>query len=177
MIDDIEAVVGRAGFVGTEVADLADGGFTVPVAGSLVAEEMLCREARGALLTPSETEALGRDTEEAAEPVGDTTDARVALAEGGGFALAEADKDGFVKGGAVGLEGAMESRLLGTAEGAVGAREVAVVGFDVAEDTLVDFLSPGAGAVIEGFTGAAVVGVFVEEGLTDPAPKVPEFII
>jgi hypothetical protein len=167
-MDEIE-VVGRVDFAGTEPVDLAGGGFVVV--------DMLCREVRGARLTPSETEALGRDAEEAAEPAGDTTEARVALAEDGGFVLAEADRDGFAKGGAVGFEGATESLLLGAAEGTVDAREVAVAGLDVAEDALVDFLSTGAAD--EGFTEAvpAVVGVFVDGGLTEPAPKVPEFMI
>ena len=128
------------------------GGFDAVVAGLV-----------GARFKPSVTDARGREAEDVAEPEGDTTDMRVAVAEGTGFELVEEDSAGFAAEVAAGFAGATESLRFGGGCGAM-------VGFDGAGEALVDFLITGAAGAF------AVVG-FTTAGLTEPVPKVPESII
>jgi hypothetical protein len=170
-IDETE-VVARVGFAGTgrtAPEDRARGALEGVVAGRL------CLELRGARLTPSETDARGREAEEAIELAGDTTDARVAPAPAGGLAGAEADvvvlTGGFEVDGGGGFGGRTERRRLGGATEGAGARAEAIDGLDGEDGELVDFLSRGA--VVEAFA----VGGFADDDFTVPAPNVPELMI
>jgi hypothetical protein len=160
-------VVVRVGF-----ADDRAGGALVVV--GVPAAGRLCLELKGARLTPSDTDARGRDAEEVTELAGDTTDWRVALVEDGGLAAAEADEDslgGFEFGGAEDFGGTTDClRLGGAAEGA-GARVAAMEGL---EGELVDFLS--AGAATEPFAVAVFVDGFTGDDFVVPAPNVPELM-
>jgi len=169
-------VVVRAGFV-AEVATVDERdtrGLVGAVGDGFVPAARLCREAKGARFTPSETDALGREEADAAEPAGDTT-GRVPLAEVVGLAEAEADNEGFAMAGADGLAGTTDSLRLG---GAVGVRDEAIGVFEgAAAEALVDCLRAGATeglavarlAVATGFVGGALP--------TAPAPNVPELMI
>jgi hypothetical protein len=169
-------VVARVGFVGTAPEDRARGALEGVAAGRL------CLEVRGVRLTPSDTDARGREAEEATELAGDTTDARDALVPGGGLAAAEAGVGvdvlgGFEVGGGGGFGGTTESRRLGGATEGAGARAEAMDGLDGEDEELVDFLS--IGAVVEAFAVAVFVAVdgFADDDLTVPAPNVPELMI
>ena len=167
-IDEIEVVV-RVGFAGAAPEDRARGTLEGVAAGKL------CLELRGVRLTPSDTDARGREAEEAIEPVGDTTVARVALAPAGGLAGAEMGVNvltgGFEADDAGGFEGTTESRRLGGATEGAGARAEAIDGLEGEDGELADFLSRGA--VVEAF---AVDG-FADDDFTVPAPNVPELMI
>ena len=74
-MEEMEPVV-RVGFV---PAGLAPGPLVAVRVGGFVAPERLCLPAKGAFLTPSETEARGRvavpeDLTDVVEPVGETTE-------------------------------------------------------------------------------------------------------
>jgi hypothetical protein len=86
-------VVARLGFVGTAPEDRAGGACEDVVVVGLLTAGKLCLELRGVRLTPSDTDARGREAEEVTELAGDTTDGRVALVVDGGLAAAEADVD------------------------------------------------------------------------------------
>ena len=122
----------------------------------------------GARFKPSVTDARGRAAEDAADPEGDTTDERVAVADGTGFELVEEDNVGFVAELAAGFTGATESRRF---EGGCEA----MVGFNGAGEAPVVFLGTGAAEVFAA-VGCVVVG-FTAAALTEPAPKVPDSII
>lgn len=165
--------------VAVRVGLVAVGGFPATV-GGFVTDDMLCR-LKGALFTPSDTEARGlaADLTDAADPAGETTPARVAAEAGGaGLLFVEADNEGLVNGGAEGLEGTIDARLAGVAPEGAG-REEDMGGFDGGADpeAELDFLRDDVAAA--GLV-AAVVEVtagFDTAGFTDPAPKVPELMI
>lgn len=176
-IDDIEApalggldIVGAAGFA-------AD--FAVVVVGALEAGARLCLEDSGALFTPSETEARGREDAVAlaAESVGGAADAREdAVVPAVGREVVEEDRP-LVGGGVEDVfEGAMDALRAGAEVVPVVAalREEAMVGLVGAADALVDFFK-AAGAA-DGLPEAVVdVVVGLETAvLTDPCPNVPE---
>lgn len=174
--------VARVSFVGTAPEDRAGGALEEVAVMGLVAADRLCLELRGVRFTPSDTDARGREAEEATELLGDTTDGRVALAAGDGLTAAEADAvvltGGFEVDTAEGFGGMMDSLRLGgaAAEGA-GARAEAMDGLDGEDEELVDFLSRSA--VEAGLTAAlfVVIDGFTADDLTVPAPNVPELMI
>lgn len=180
-IDEMEFVA-RVSFVGTAPEDRAGGALEEVAVMGLVAADRLCLELRGVRFTPSDTDARGREAEEATELLGDTTDGRVALAAGDGLTAAEADAvvltGGFEVDTAEGFGGMMDSLRLGgaAAEGA-GARAEAMDGLDGEDEELVDFLSRSA--VEAGLTAAlfVVIDGFTADDLTVPAPNVPELMI
>lgn len=168
-------VVVRLGFAVTVLDERAGGGFAEVVWGGFTPAETLDLVFKGARFTPSDTEARGREAEEVAEPVGETTDGRVALLVGAGFAPTDADNEGFESGGADGFAGATESlRLEGTVEVASGREVIGV--FEGIADELVDFLRVGATAGLAVAELAVAVGL-EEATLTAPAPNVPELMI
>jgi hypothetical protein len=168
-MEDMEPVV-RVGFVpGLVVGALAEGvgsGFVVP--------ERLCLPAKGAFLTPSETEARGRvavaeDLTDVVEPAGETTGRAVVVGlevvdtigldeledDKGGFEVeedkggfeVEEDKDGF-EGGPVDLEGAMEARRAGPVTevpvDGAFAIEAGLAALEAGTSALTDFLRDAA---------------------------------
>jgi len=163
-------VVARVGLGSTAPEDRARGTLEDVTVAGLVAAGRLCLELKGVRFTPSDTDARGREAEEATELVGDTTDGRVAFVEDNGLAVAEADDEALTGGFEVG-GGTVESLRLG------GARVEAMDGLEGEDEELVDFLSMGA--VVEAFAGALLVVAdgFVGDDLTVPAPNVPELMI
>lgn len=161
-------VVARVGFAGAAPEDRARGALEGIVAGRL------CLEFREVRLTPSDTEARGREAEEATELAGDTTDARVAPAPAGSLAGAGEGVGAFAGGfevGGAGFGGMTESRRLGGATEGAGTRAEAMDGLDGEDGELVDFLS--IGAVVE----ALAVDGFADDDFTVPVPNVPELMI
>lgn len=123
-------------------AERGKGVFEVVLGGGLEATDMLCRELKGTFFTPSDTDARGRATEEA-EPVGEATEARPVSPAG--LELAEADKEGFEIGGAVGFAGTIDALRFGAGAGAGAARDAALTGFEaIVGVALVDFFRAGA---------------------------------
>jgi hypothetical protein len=170
-MEDIEPV-GRVVFVAA--AGFVAGGL-VTAGGLEVEEARLGRELRGAFLTPSETDARGRAAATAGLVAGDVALAR-AEAEVGFVVVDEAR---VLVGGGDAFVGTTDALRFGAAvaaeAGGVGRAED-IVGLAGAE---VDFLR----AVAEGTVAGAGALVTVEaaglddDGLIDPAPKVPEPII
>lgn len=164
---------------GATTEDL-DGGAARTAAVGRAVPATLGLEERGAFLTASDTDALGRAIgaafAEPTDPVGDTTELRT-LPSAAGFVLAEADSE-VLTGGAAGLVGTTEAlrAVMVAAGGGFAEVDDASTGLETVGGEMV-FLSGGAATFAVTAAGAVGGAPFGTVAFSDPAPNVPELII
>lgn len=178
MIDEIDGPLRILG--GGAVVVFDTGGLAAELT-ALVAADRLCLDDNGARLTPSETDARGREAGVAASfplvPLGETTEARgtVSLVVVG-LAVVDADRDCFTGAGAEDLGGTTDALRLGTVPPVVADFEDDIKGLVAGGGpALVDFRREAADGAEGLVTGAEDTGGLVAGGF--PEPNVPELII
>src|ERR1700678_16627 len=117
---------------------------------------------------------------EPTEPVGETAELRTAVtASRTGFVLVNADREDSRTGDAEDLVGTIKALRVAAARVAAdfdGAEDIA--GRDVAAGAdVAGFFNGGAAALVTAGTAGAVTVALEPDGLTDPAPDVPELMI